>query len=117
MQKRLAEKGGERYQCGYKNCRLIYTTLALAEKHVKLSKHDKMVVANPLDEYDTEEEELEILHPAPIITINQFMKRPPQTDELEILHPAPVITISQFMKQPFLPTDFEIETNNDDETS
>ena len=93
MQKKLAEKGGERYQCGYKNCRLIYTTLALAEKHVKLSKHDKMVVANPLDDTDTEEEE----------------------DELEILHPAPIITINQFMKQPFQ-TDFEVETN-DDETS
>ena len=50
------------------------------------------MVTNPQDDVPVEEEE-----------------------EFEILHPAPIITITQFMKQPLESVDFDEDEDDEDE--
>ena len=46
VQQKLSEHGGHRYQCG--TCNKLFTTLALADKHIKLLGH-KVSLNCPVD--------------------------------------------------------------------
>ena len=72
---KIAETDGNRYQCIYVKCKKILTTLELAQKHLQVSGHKKLVMMN-LPNVDTDDEtELEIIHAAPVIYITQFVKQ------------------------------------------
>lgn len=60
VQKKISEVGGERYQCCYDQCQRIFTTLVLANQHLRTTGHLKLVAVNPSDESISEESVLEI---------------------------------------------------------
>ena len=64
MQAKLEKNGGERYECKLSTCRNIFTTLALAKKHVMLSGHSQVIIDQQPDTSDTtvsDNEELEVV--------------------------------------------------------
>ena len=42
VQKKIAESGGDQYQCVFCGCKKLFTTLDLAENHVKVRNHKKL---------------------------------------------------------------------------
>ena len=64
VQAKLEKNGGERYECKLSTCRNIFTTLALAKKHVMLSGHSQVIIDQQPDTSDTtvsDNEELEVV--------------------------------------------------------
>ena len=50
IQKKIAELGGDRYQCVFSGCKKLLTTLDLAKKHLKVSGHRKLARKEPIDD-------------------------------------------------------------------
>ena len=58
VQKKLAEKGGSRYQCVFAKCKKIFTTLELAKLHLKITGHKKLAMQRAREDETTDEDEL-----------------------------------------------------------
>ena len=61
----------------------VFVSIELAHSHLRINIEKGLVMRNPPDEVQSDSK-----------------------GEMEIIHPAPIITIKQFMKQPFEPIDF-----------
>ena len=84
VQKKLAEKGGSRYQCDSMKCRQIFTSLELAKMHLRLTGHKRMAMKTVTDDESASHDDEASKDVAPIVDIATFMKQPfTETDVLD----------------------------------
>ena len=48
VQRKIADSGGDWYQCIISGCKKLFTTLELAKNHLKVSGHRKLVWKEPM---------------------------------------------------------------------
>ena len=79
VQKKIAESGGDRYQCVFSGCKKLFTMLELAKSHLKVSGHRKLAQKESIDDcmdVNIVDEEIKICSAAPLVAINDFMQKP-----------------------------------------
>ena len=78
VQKKIVELGGDRHQCIFCGCKKLFTILELGKNHLKVLGHRKLAWKEPIDDcmdVDIVDEEIEICSAAPLVAINDFMKK------------------------------------------
>ena len=50
VQKKIAESGGDRYQCVLSGCKKLFTTLKLVKNYLKVPGHRKLARKEPIDD-------------------------------------------------------------------
>ena len=85
VQKKLAEKGGSRYQCVFAKCKKVFTTLELAMLHLKITGHKKLARQGAREDVTTDEDELTVQtglrEEAPLVNVESFLKQPFEENE------------------------------------
>ena len=76
VQKKICDKDGNRYQCLFSQCKKIFTTLDLANRHASVTGHKKLAKKEDMDQPDEPTTDTELNEAAPLICIKDFLKQP-----------------------------------------
>ena len=60
----------------FSQCKKIFTTLDLANRHASITGHKKLVRKEDIDQPDTPVADVKLNEAAPVVCIKDFMKQP-----------------------------------------